>query len=61
MPESEKEVTSIRVNPELWKKAKIEAINRDVPLADLVEVALAKELGVEKEFGAKSKLKGGKL
>lgn len=39
-----KEATSIKVDPELWKEAKIEAIRRDVDLSDLVETSLKKEL-----------------
>jgi post-segregation antitoxin (ccd killing protein) len=39
-----RESTSIKVDPDLWKEAKIEAINRDVDLSDLVETALKKEL-----------------
>jgi len=35
-----REVTSIKVRPTLWKRAKIEAIQRDVDLSDLVEQAL---------------------
>lgn len=38
--------TSIKVDPELWKNAKIEAIKHDLELSDLVERALAKELTV---------------
>lgn len=36
--------TSIKVDPDLWKEAKIEAIKRDMELSDLVETALRKEL-----------------
>jgi predicted HicB family RNase H-like nuclease len=32
------------VDPELWKKAKIEAINREIDLSELVEDALRKEI-----------------
>jgi hypothetical protein len=39
-----REVTSIKVDPELWKKAKIEAINREIDLSELVEDALRKEI-----------------
>lgn len=39
-----KEATSIKIDPELWKEAKIEAIRRDMELGELVEVALKKEL-----------------
>jgi len=39
-----KEATSIKVDPELWKEAKIEAIKRDMELGELVELALREEL-----------------
>lgn len=35
-----REVTSIKVRPTLWKKAKIEAIQQDMELSELVEKAL---------------------
>lgn len=37
--------TSLRIDPELWKEVKIEAIRRDIDTSELVEVALRKELG----------------
>jgi len=40
IPEEKREVTSIKVRPALWKKAKIEAIERDMELSELVEKAL---------------------
>jgi hypothetical protein len=40
-----REPTSINVNPELWKEAKIEAIKRGVTVTELFETALAKEIG----------------
>jgi hypothetical protein len=40
-----REATSIKIDPELWKEAKIEAIRRDTDLSELVEGALRKELG----------------
>jgi predicted HicB family RNase H-like nuclease len=36
--------TSIKIDPELWKEAKIEAIQREIDLSELVENALRKEL-----------------
>jgi post-segregation antitoxin (ccd killing protein) len=39
-----REATSIKVDPDLWKEAKIEAIRRDMDLSDLVEDSLRKEL-----------------
>jgi hypothetical protein len=55
-----REATSIKIDPVLWKEAKIEAIRRDIDLSDLVEDALRKELSA-KPFGSKSRLEGGKL
>lgn len=43
-PQRKREATSIKVDPQLWKEAKIEAINRDMDLSELVEEALEKEL-----------------
>jgi len=37
--------TSIKVDPELWKDVKIEAIRRDIEVSHLVENALRKEIG----------------
>jgi predicted HicB family RNase H-like nuclease len=39
-----KSFTSIRVDPELWKKVKIEAIRQDMEVSELVGQALKKEL-----------------
>ena len=39
-----REPTSINVNPELWKQAKIEAIKRGITVTDLFEAALMSEL-----------------
>ena len=36
--------TSINVNEELWKKAKMEAIKRGMTVTDLFEKALEKEI-----------------
>lgn len=36
--------TSIKINQELWKEAKIEAINRNMDLSELVETAVKKEI-----------------
>lgn len=43
-PKIRREPTSIKIDPELWKEAKIEAIRRDIELSTLVENALRKEL-----------------
>jgi hypothetical protein len=39
-----KAFTSIRVDPELWKEVKIEAIRRDMEVSEFVGLALRKEL-----------------
>jgi post-segregation antitoxin (ccd killing protein) len=39
-----REATSIKIDPNLWKEAKIEAIRRDMEVSELVEVALRQEL-----------------
>ena len=36
----ERVTTSIKVNPNVWKKAKIEAIKPDIELSELVELAI---------------------
>ena len=52
MTEKKKQiVTSLRVNADSWKKAKIEAIRHDMTLTDLIEDAI--ELWIEKR-GKKS-------
>lgn len=35
-------VTSLRVDPDLWKEAKVQAIRNDMTLGELVEVAIRK-------------------
>ena len=42
MPEEEKRqlVTSLRVDSDLWKEAKVQAIRHDITLTELVEEAL---------------------
>ena len=44
-------ITSLRVNPELWKMAKIEAIKRGITLGELVDKSLKKELKFGKTGG----------
>ncbi len=41
-----KAYTSIKVDPELWKEVKIEAIRRDIDVSALLESCLRKELGM---------------
>jgi predicted HicB family RNase H-like nuclease len=42
MPIEEKKqlVTSLRIDPEIWKQAKVEAIQHDITLTQLVEEAI---------------------
>ena len=40
----ERKPTSIKIDPELWKDAKIEAIKQKMLLSELVERAVKKEL-----------------
>jgi hypothetical protein len=42
MPKNEKDqfVTSLRINPEIWKGAKVAAIQNDMTLTQLVEEAI---------------------
>ena len=39
-----RESTSIKIDPELWKEAKIHAIRRGVSVSELVELALRNEM-----------------
>jgi post-segregation antitoxin (ccd killing protein) len=44
MPEKkQKEVTSIRVDPDLWKEVKIQAIREDIEVSELMERAIKHE------------------
>ncbi len=43
--EIERVTTSLKVNPKLWKKAKMVALEREIKLYELVETALKKEIG----------------
>ena len=40
----ERKVTSLKVDPELWKQAKKLAIDRGISLAELIEELIKKEL-----------------
>jgi predicted HicB family RNase H-like nuclease len=40
MSNKKKVYTSIRIDPELWKEAKIEAIRRGMKLGELIEEAI---------------------
>ena len=41
---NERDTVSIRLDPQLWKEAKIYAIQNDIKIAELVENALKKEM-----------------
>jgi post-segregation antitoxin (ccd killing protein) len=45
---AERKTTSIKVDPELWKKAKIYCIKKEIDISALVEELLKKELSREK-------------
>ena len=47
-----KVVTSIRVDDELWKRAKIHAIENDETMTDMIERLLKKELERRKKVRA---------
>jgi len=47
----DKKVTTIKVDPELWKKAKKHAIDRGITLTCLIEELLRKELGEPERGG----------
>lgn len=49
--------TSINVDEDLWREARMEALRRGVTVTDLFEQSLRKEIGKE----STSKLQGGKL
>jgi hypothetical protein len=38
--DEERQVTSLKIRPTLWKKAKIQAIENDMELSELVEKAI---------------------
>ena len=45
MPEKKpREATSIKVDPDLWKEVKIQAIREDIEMSDFMERALKREL-----------------
>lgn len=50
--------TSINVDEDLWREARMEALRRGVTVTDLFEQSLRKEIG--KDLGT-NKLQGGKL
>jgi predicted HicB family RNase H-like nuclease len=46
----EKKKTSIKIDPELWKEIKIEAIRREMDISEFVEQTLRKELKLKGEL-----------
>ncbi len=44
MADKKKEYTSIRIDPELWKEVKIQAIREDIEVSELMERAVKREL-----------------
>lgn len=43
-----RETTSIKIDPELWKKAKKYCIDKDITVSELIEDLVKKELGNRK-------------
>ena len=55
-PEVKRETTSLKINPLLWKEAKIQAIRDDIELSELVEKAILEYLAKsEHETKAKTR------
>lgn len=44
MADKKREVTSIKVDPELWKEVKIQAIREDVEISEFMDRAIKREL-----------------
>jgi len=44
-------VTSLKINPELWKLAKIEAVKQGITLGALVDKSLKRELNLPLKEG----------
>ncbi|MGH9876589.1 MAG: hypothetical protein ACRD5H_03050 [Nitrososphaerales archaeon] len=44
-----RDVTSIKIRPDIWKEAKIAAIRQDIELSELVERAIESWLGKSKK------------
>jgi post-segregation antitoxin (ccd killing protein) len=57
MPQKEqtikRETTSIKIKPDLWKEAKIQAIKDDIDLSELVEKAIERWIKEQKELNKK--------
>ncbi len=57
--EVKREVTSLKVNPELWKKAKLQAVTEGITLGELLDQALGIRLSPQaaellKKYGRKA-------
>ncbi len=50
-------VTSLRIDPEIWKEAKVQAIKNDMTLTELVEEAIRLWIQEKMEQGKQSKKK----
>jgi hypothetical protein len=46
----ERESTSIKIRPDIWKEAKIEAIRHDMELSELVEQAIESWIKEQEEL-----------
>ena len=44
MAEKKREVTSIKVDPELWKEVKIQAIREEIEVSEFMDRAIRHEL-----------------
>ncbi len=44
MSDLERETTSIKINPELWKEARKYCIDKNITISDLIENLLEKEI-----------------
>lgn len=44
MKKNNRETTSIKINPSLWKEAKKYCIDKDITISDLIEYLLEKEI-----------------
>ncbi len=56
-PVIKRETTSIKIDPSVWKEAKKDAIDRDIDLSQLVEIALKTWLEDQGPKKIKSELK----
>lgn len=55
-PDVKRDTTSIKIDPSVWKEAKKDAIDRDIDLSQLVEIALKTWLGDEDPKKVKNEL-----